>query len=130
MKSKRLFSGCGNQVLVVLSTGDGRAVARVPIGKGTDAVVFDPDANLVFSSNGDGTLTIVHEDAPDAFRVLQNLATREGARTMALDAKTHAIFLPTARFGPPPPATAENQRSRRPIVAGSFEILVAAPNAK
>jgi DNA-binding beta-propeller fold protein YncE len=127
---KRLFSGCGNQVLVVLSTGDGRAVAKVPIGKGVDAVVFDPDSNLVFSSNGDGTLTVIHEDSPDAFRLVQSLATKEGARTMALDPKTHAIFLPTARFGPPPPPTAENPRSRRPIVPGSFEILVAAPAAK
>src|SRR5664280_2127587 len=124
------LAGCGNQVLLVLSTGDGRAVAKLPIGKGTDAVVFDPDANLVFSSNGDGTLTVIHGDSPDAFRVVQNLATKEGARTMALDPKTHAIFLPTARFGPPPPATPENPRPRRQIVAGSFEILVATPAAK
>jgi DNA-binding beta-propeller fold protein YncE len=130
VKAKRLFAGCGNQVLLVLSTGDGRAVAKLPIGKGTDAVVFDPDANLVFSSNGDGTLTVIHGDSPDAFRVVQNLATKEGARTMALDPKTHAIFLPTARFGPPPPATPENPRPRRQIVAGSFEILVATPAAK
>ena len=97
-------------------TGDGRAVAKLPIGKGTDAVVFDSDANLVFSSNGDGTLTVIHGDSPDAFRVVQNLATKEGARTMALDPKTHAIFLPTARFEPPPPATPENPRPRRQIV--------------
>ena len=129
VKAKRLFAGCGNKVLVVLSTGDGRKVAKVPIGKGTDAVVFDPDANLVFSSNGDGTLTVIHEDSPDAYRVVQNVTTKEGARTMALDPKTHAIFLPTARYGPPPPPTAENPRSRRPIVSGSFEILVAAPAA-
>ena len=93
-------------------------------------MAFDPDANLVFSSNGDGTLTVIHEDSPDAFRVVQNLATKAGARTMALDPKTRAIFLPTARFGPPPPATPENPRPRRPILAGSFEILVAAPAGK
>jgi len=130
VKAKRLFAGCGNQVLVVLSTGDGRAVAKLPIGKGTDAVIFDPEANLVFSSNGDGTLTVIHEDSPDAFRVVQNLPTKEGARTMALDPKTHAIFLPAARFEPPPPPTAENPRPRRKMVAGSFEILVAAPAVK
>jgi len=127
VKAKRLFSGCGNQVLVVLSTGDGRAIAKLPIGKGVDAVAFDPDTSLVFASNGDGTLTVIHEDSPDAFRVVQSLATKEGARTMALDPKTHAIFLPTARFGPTPPATPANPRPRRPIVAGSFEILVAVP---
>jgi len=127
VKASRLFSGCANQVLVVLSTGDGRAIAKLPIGRGTDAVAFDPDARLVFSSNGDGTLTVIHEDSPDAFRGVQDLSTKEGARTMALDPKTHAIFLPTARFGPPPPATPANPHPRRPIVAGSFEILVAAP---
>jgi DNA-binding beta-propeller fold protein YncE len=130
VKSKRLFAGCGNQVLAVLSTADGHVVAKLPIGKGTDAVVFDPEANLVFSSNGDGTLTVVHEDSPDAFRVVQNLATKEGARTMALDTKTHAIFLATARFEPAPPATAETPRPRRKMVAGSFELLVAAPAVK
>ena len=71
VKAKRLFAGCGNQVLVVLSTGDGRAVAKLPIGKGTDAVVFDPDSSLIFSSNGDGTLTIIHEDSPDTFHVVE-----------------------------------------------------------
>ena len=78
-------------------------------------------------THADGTLTVIHEDSPDAFRVVQNLATKAGARTMALDPKTRAIFLPTARFGPPPPASPENPRPRRPILAGSFEILVAAP---
>jgi DNA-binding beta-propeller fold protein YncE len=130
VKSKRLFAGCGNQVLAVLSAADGHVVAKLPIGKGTDAVVFDSEANLVFSSNGDGTLTVVHEDSPDAFRVVQNLPTKEGARTMALDTKTHAIFLAAARFEPAPPASAENPRPRRKMVAGSFEILVAAPAAK
>ena len=127
VKGRRLFAGCGNQVLAVLSTADGHAVAKLPIGKGTDAVVFDPEANLVFSSNGEGTLTVIHEDSPDAFRFVQSLPTKEGARTMALDPKTHAIFLPTARFEAPPPPTAETPRPRRKIVAGSFEILVATP---
>ena len=130
VKTRRLFAGCGNQTLVVLSAADGRFVAKLPIGKGTDAVVFDPDTNLVFSSNGDGTLTIIHEDSADAFHVVQNLATKEGARTMALDPKTHAIFLPAARWEPAPPATAESPRPRRKMVTGSFEIVVAAPAVK
>jgi DNA-binding beta-propeller fold protein YncE len=127
VKTRRLFAGCGNQTLVVLGAADGRFVAKLPIGKGTDAVAFDPDSSLVFSSNGDGTLTVVHEDSADAYRVVQNLATKEGARTMALDPKTHAIFLPAARWEAGPPATAENPRPRRKMVAGSFELLVAAP---
>jgi DNA-binding beta-propeller fold protein YncE len=130
VKTRRLFAGCGNQTLVVLSAADGRFVAKLPIGKGTDAVAFDPDTNLVFSSNGDGTLTIIREDSADAFHVVQNLATKEGARTMALDAKTHAIFLPAARWEPAPPATAEIPRPRRKMVTGSFELLVAAPAVK
>jgi DNA-binding beta-propeller fold protein YncE len=131
VKAKRLFAGCsGNQVLAVLSSADGHAVAKVPIGKGTDAVSFDPDAGLVFSSNGDGTLTVIHEDSPDAFRVVQNLATKDGARTMAFDPKTRSIFLASARFEAAPPPTAENPRPRRKLVAGSFEILVAAPAGK
>ncbi len=130
VKTRRLFAGCGNQTLVVLSATDGRFVAKLAIGKGTDAVAFDPDTNLVFSSNGDGTLTIIHEDSANTYRVVQNLVTKEGARTMALDPKTHAIFLPTARFEPAPPATAENPRPRRKMVAGSFELLVAAPAGK
>ena len=127
VKTHRLFAGCGNQTLVVLSAADGRFVAKLPIGKGTDAVAFDPDTSLVFSSNGDGTLTIIHQDSADTYRVVQNLATKEGARTMALDTKTHAIFLPAARWEPAPPATAESPRPRRKMVTGSFELLVAAP---
>ena len=130
VKTRRLFAGCGNQTLVVLSAADGRFVTKLAIGKGTDAVVFDPDTNLVFSSNGDGTLTIIREDSADAFHVVQNLATKEGARTMALDPKTHAIFLPAARWEPAPPATAESPRPRRKMVTGSFEIVVAAPAVK
>src|SRR5450759_2529145 len=130
VKTRRLFAGCGNQTLVVLSAADGRFVTKLAIGKGTDAVVFDPDTNLVFSSNGDGTLTIIREDSADAFHVVQNLATKEGARTMALDPKTHAIFLPAARWEPAPPATPESSRPRRKMVTGSFEIVVAAPAVK
>jgi DNA-binding beta-propeller fold protein YncE len=130
VKTRRLFAGCGNQTLVVLSAADGRFVTKLAIGRGTDAVVFDPDTNLVFSSNGDGTLTIIREDSADAFHVVQNLATKEGARTMALDPKTHAIFLPAARWEPAPPATAESPRPRRKMVTGSFEIVVAAPAVK
>jgi len=130
VKTRRLFAGCGNQTLVVLSAADGRFVTKLAIGKGTDAVIFDPDTNLVFSSNGDGTLTIIREDSADAFHVVQNLATKEGARTMALDPKTHAIFLPAARWEPAPPATAESPRPRRKMVTGSFEIVVAAPAVK
>jgi DNA-binding beta-propeller fold protein YncE len=101
-KSHRLFIGCGNRRMVVVDTAGGKTVATLPIGEGVDANGFDPGTNLAFSSNGDGTLTVVSEESPDTFRVLENVATQRGARTMALDEKTHRIFLATADFGPPP----------------------------
>lgn len=88
-----LFIGCHNKLMEMINTEDGKVVATVPIGDGVDANAFDPDTQLAFSSNGDGTLTIAHEDSPDKLTVVQNLETRRGARTMALDAKTHRIYL-------------------------------------
>ena len=77
-----------------------------------DANAFDPGTQLAFSSNGDGTLTVVHEESPDKFSVPENMKTQRGAHTMALDLKTHNVFLVTAEFGPPPPPTPEQPRSR------------------
>ncbi len=121
---QRLFVGCSNQKMVVVDARSGRVVTTVPIGRGVDANRFDADTSLVFSSNGEGTLTVVHEDSPDAYTVVENVATQRGARTMELDPKTHAVYLVTAEFGPPPAATAENPRPRPPIVPGSFTLLL------
>ena len=100
---KRLFSVCGNGVLVVTDASSGKHVAEVPIGKGPDAAAFDGQRNLVFSSNGeDGTLTVVHEDDPDHYSVFANAGTQKSARTMALDARTHRLYLVAAQFGAPP----------------------------
>lgn len=123
---KRLFVGCGNKQMAVLDAENGKVVATVPIGVGVDANAYDPATGLAFSSNGDGTLTVVHEDSPDKYRVAQTVATQPGARTMALDEKTHQIFLATARFGPPPPPTTERPHPRPSIVPGSFVILIVA----
>jgi YVTN family beta-propeller protein len=121
---RRLFIGCRNKMMAVMDAENGKVIATVPIGAGVDANVFDPDTQLAFSSNGDGTLTVVHEDSPDKFSVMQNVETARGARTMALDPKTHQIYLVTAQFGPPPAATPEQPRPRPSIVPGSFELLV------
>ncbi len=127
-KSRRLFVGCGNKLLVVLSADDGKVLAKLPIGEGNDAVGFDEGTGLVFASNGgDGTLTVVEKTGPDAYAVKETVTTERGARTLAIDAKTHHVFLPTAKFGPPPSPTAEQPRPRRSIVPGSFEVLVVAP---
>lgn len=123
-KHKRLFIGCANKQMAVVDTQSGHVVTTLPIGDGVDATAFDPKSNLAFSSNGDGTLTVIHEDAPDKFSVLDNVATQRGARTMTLDTKTHRIFTVTAEFGPPPAPTAERPHPRPSIVPGSFALLI------
>jgi YVTN family beta-propeller protein len=122
---KRGFSVCGNGVLVATDTGSGRHVATVPIGKGPDAVAFDVERGLLFSSNGqDGTLTVIHQDDPDHYSVIATVATKKSARTMALDAKTHRVYLVAADFGPSPPPNPDQPRPRPPIIDGSFRVLV------
>ena len=99
-RTHRLFSVCDNQLMVVTDANDGHQVATVAIGKGPDAAAFDPAAGLVYSSNHDGTLTIVHEDDADHFRVVANVPTQVGARTMALDEASHRVWLVTAAPAP------------------------------
>jgi DNA-binding beta-propeller fold protein YncE len=123
-KHNRLFSVCGNKKMTVMDAGSGKVVADLAIGAGTDAAAFDPETNLAFSSNGEGTLTVVHQDSADKYTVVENVPTQRGARTMALDPKTHNIFLATAQYGPPPAATTEQPRPRPPMVPNSFVILV------
>jgi DNA-binding beta-propeller fold protein YncE len=121
---RRLFIGCHNQMMAVMNADTGSVLTTLPIGRGVDANAFDPGTQLAFSSNGDGTLTVVHEDSPGQFNVVDNVETQRGARTMALDLKTHNIFLVTADFGPPPAPTAENPHPRPAIVPGTFTLLV------
>jgi DNA-binding beta-propeller fold protein YncE len=120
----RLFVGCRSQRLAVLDTAGGKVLATLPIGRGVDGVAFDAMRGLAFASTGDGALTVVREDAPGHFVVVENATTLPGARTLALDPRTHRIYLPTAAFGPPPKATPEDPRPRGPMVPGSFVILV------
>jgi DNA-binding beta-propeller fold protein YncE len=99
-KNRRLFSACDNQKMVVMDADTGKVLAALPTGAGTDASLFDPDTGNAFASaGGAGTLTVIHEDSPDQFRVLEDVPTQAGARTMALDTKTHNILLVTARHG-------------------------------
>ncbi len=120
----RLFAGCSNKLMAIMDAGTGRLLATLPIGGGVDGTAFDPATGLAFSSNGEGTLTVVREDGPDRFSVVENVPTQRGARTLALDAKTHNIYLATAEFGPPPAPTPERPRPRPSMVPGSFVILV------
>jgi YVTN family beta-propeller protein len=122
-KNRRLFAGCHNKVMAVVNADSGKVVATVPIGQGVDANGFDPGTQLAFSSNGDGTLTVAHQDSPDKYTVAQNAETQRGARTMALDTNTHDVYLVTAEIEEQPP-TKEGERPRRTMKPGSFTLLV------
>lgn len=123
-KNGRLFSVCSNGKMVVLDCASGKVLATLPIGDGTDGAGFDAASGCAFSSNGDGTLTIVHADEAAKFSVLQNVATARGARTMTLDPKTHVAYLPAAKYEDVPPPTDGSRPGRPKMVAGSFRILV------
>jgi DNA-binding beta-propeller fold protein YncE len=120
----RIFSVCGNKLMTVLDTESGKVIANVPIGERCDGAGFDLVTGLAFSSNGDGTLTVVQETSPGMFEVIETVTTQRGARTMTIDPKAHNIYLPTAEFGPTPPATPENPRPRPAIIKDSFCVLV------
>lgn len=122
----RLFVGCANKLMVIMDADSGRVITTVPIGSGVDAIAFDPETGLIFSSNGEGTLTVVHADAADKYSVVDNVPTQRGARTMALDPKTHRIYLVTADFGPAPAPTTDHPHPRPSIVPNSFVLLTVA----
>ncbi len=109
-KHRRLFSVCSNKLMVVVNADDGKVLASLPIGSGTDAAGFDPATGFAFSSNGEGTLTVAHEDSPDKFTIIDNVPTLRRARTMALDTKTHQVYTVTAEFGAAPAPTAQTPR--------------------
>jgi YVTN family beta-propeller protein len=128
VKHNLLFAGCYNKMMAVIDAANGKVVTTVPIGGGVDANRFDPETGLAFSSNGEGTLTVVKEESPTEFKVIQDVATERGARTMEVDPKTRRVFTVTAKFGPMPPESAGQRRFRRPpIVPNSFTLLVLAP---
>lgn len=120
----RLFSVCGNREMAVVDTTTGKVVATPPIGRRPDAAAFDPQNGLVFSSNGEGTLSVIRQNSADEYSTLETLPTRAGARTMALDAGEGKLYLATASFGPHPAPTPENPHPRPTILPGSFVVLV------
>ncbi|MCX6122268.1 MAG: hypothetical protein NTX44_11730 [Ignavibacteriales bacterium] len=123
VKHNRLFSVCGNKLMVVVNAENGNVVTSLPIGDRVDGCAFDPGAGLVFSSNGDGTMTVIREDSPSKFSVLETVKTQIGARTITVDPKTHTLYLPAAEFGPVPAPTPDRPRSRPPILPDTFCIL-------
>lgn len=123
-KNRRLFVGCGNKVMPVVDADSGRILASLPIGGGVDATAFDDDAGLAFASCGEGVLSVVREESPDKFVVAETVKTQRGARTMALDSKTHKVYTVTAQFGPAPAPTEAQPHPRPSIVPESFVVLV------
>ena len=119
LSNRRLFSVCDEKVMAVVNADTGKVVATPAICDGPDASAFDPSAGYVFASCGDGNLTVIHEDSPDKYTVVENVPTKKSARTMGLDLKTHNIFLPAADFDPPAPG--ERRGKMKP---GSFVLLV------
>jgi DNA-binding beta-propeller fold protein YncE len=97
--NRRLFIGCRSKVMAVMNADTGQVIATLPIGDHVDATAFDPDSRLVFNSNGEGTVTVIHQDSPDKYSVVENVKTLPKAKTMALDPKTHRLFLSTAEAG-------------------------------
>ncbi|MEP7145336.1 MAG: YncE family protein [Ferruginibacter sp.] len=118
-ETKRLFAGC-EKLLMVINAANGKIVDKVPIGDGCDGTAFDPVTKNIFTSNGEGTLTVIHEDNADKFTVLENVVTKKGARTLALDKTTHLIYLPTAEFEP----MAAGEKGRPKMKPGTFQVLV------
>ena len=120
----RLFSVCGNKLMAVSDIARGKVVATLPIGTGVDGAAFDPESGNVFASAGEGAITVVHEDAPDKYRVVSTVATMPGARTITLDPKSHRVYTVSAKFGPMPAAAPGGPRRRPPTVPGSFALIV------
>jgi DNA-binding beta-propeller fold protein YncE len=115
----RLFSGCRSGVMAISDYQAGKVVATVPIGTGVDGAGFDAASGDAFASNADGTLTVIHQDTPDQYRVLESLPTPQGSRNMGLDPTNHRVFLVSAKFGPAP-----GGRGRAPVLPDSFSLMV------
>jgi hypothetical protein len=114
---RRLFAGCGgNKKMAIVDADSGKIVASPAIGEGCDATAFDADRGLAFASAGDGTITVIREESAGKFTVAQTIATQKGARTMALDAKTHKLFTVTANVS--------GTRQERKVEPDSFVVLV------
>lgn len=117
--TKRLFAACGdNNHLIVLDAEKGNMVADIAIGKGCDGAAFDTALKNIYTSNGEGTMSVIHEDSKDKYTLSETVQTKKGARTIALDEQTHRLYLPTAEFQ----ASTGNERPK--MILGTFQVLV------
>jgi DNA-binding beta-propeller fold protein YncE len=118
----RLFSGCRSGVMAISDYRAAKLISTVPIGTGVDGAGYDPASGNAFASNADGTLTVIHQDSPDQYHVVENIPTPQGSRNMGLDPANHRIFVASAKFGPPPASG-----RRGPVLPGSFALLTIEP---
>jgi len=121
--NRRLFSTCRNKFMIVTDADDGRILASLAIGTGSDGCAYDAETGYAFSSNGEGTLTVVRKETPDVYVVFDTIPTRRAGRTMTIDPLTHAVYIPTADQGPAPAPTAEQPRPRPPIIPDTFVLM-------
>jgi YVTN family beta-propeller protein len=124
VKTHRLFSACANKMMVVMNAENGKVITTLPIGERTDGAAFDASKKCAYSSNGEGTITVIKEIDENTFKVVETVVTQKGARTIALDSKTHKLYVPTAEYGERPKATEENPNPRPKIKPNSFVVLV------
>jgi DNA-binding beta-propeller fold protein YncE len=122
LKGERLFSVC-DEILVVSDFINGKVVTTIPIGGGPDAVRYDPGTGLIFASNGEGTLSVIKQESPDNYILVETVPTARGARTMELDPETHHVFVVTAEYGTAPEPTTEQPRPRAKVIPGTFMVL-------
>ena len=115
---KRLFAGC-EKLLTVMDAATGKVIDNIKIGDGCDGVAFDSERKMIFTSNGEGTMTVIKEKSANKYEVIENIVTKKGARTIAIDESTHTLYLPAADYG-----TAAVQGQRPPMIPGSFQVLV------
>jgi YVTN family beta-propeller protein len=122
-ETNRLFIGCGgNQTMIVLDAASGAILGKFPIGR-CDGMAFDPELKQAYSSNGEGTVTVVRELSADKFELAENIPTEAGARTIGIDIYTHKLYLPTAQMKPVAP-TADNAHPRPQQIPGTFHVVV------
>jgi YVTN family beta-propeller protein len=124
VQHKRLFIGGRNKILAMMDADTGKVIQTFPIGSGVDTNTYEPETGLLFTAVREGVLHIFHEDSPDKFSVVETVKTEFGARNMALDPKTHKLFIDTADFGPAPAPTTEQPNPQPTPVSGTFRLLV------
>src|ERR1700676_2435359 len=124
VQHRRLFIGGRNKLLAIMDADTGKVLQTFPIGAGVDTNIYEPETGLLFTAARDGTLHVFHEDSADKFSVVETVKTEFGARNMALDPKTHKLFIDTANFGSAPAATTEQPNPQPTPVSGTFRLLV------